>query len=131
MATPPPIVSSRYCCEVGDPACLKSTLLSAVMSVNVTGDWPLGPAGGGALGNSSEPYARPGRGVGVGCCAVALTAQTSSKTIERSGQTYLGSVSIILPTIDLALRLINQVVISFARNLFPKCRADNCFRLAP
>jgi hypothetical protein len=52
MATPPPIVSSKYFNEVGDAACLKSIFVKAVISANVTGDDACGPGGGGVFGKS-------------------------------------------------------------------------------
>src|SRR5258708_533575 len=74
IATPPPIVSSKYFRDVGEPACLKAIFIAAVMSVKVTVDGPFGPGGGGVFGNSSVLYERPVRGVGegVGCCALTL-----------------------------------------------------------
>jgi hypothetical protein len=66
MATPPPIVSNKYFCEVGDPECLKLTFVSAVMSVKITGEGACGPGGGGFFGISVTLYERPVRWVGVG-----------------------------------------------------------------
>src|SRR4030095_11570613 len=87
IATPPPIVSSRYFTEVGEPACLKSSFKLAVMSLNVTGDSPCGPAGGGVFGKSAAVYARPVRGVGDGdgpvCCPTTLT-QTDVRLITAT-----------------------------------------------
>ena len=55
------------------------------MSVNVTGEGPCGPGGGGVFGRSPPPYDRPVRGVGVGVCATALTedAMRATKSNER------------------------------------------------
>src|SRR6266851_7249150 len=84
MSTPPPMVSKRYLTEVGEPSCLKSIFVSAVMSVNVTGDGACGPGGGGVLGRSPELYERPawGVGVGVGCCANIGQADPSTTRIR-------------------------------------------------
>ena len=82
MATPPPIVSSRYFTDVGEPACLKVSLLLLVTSVNVTVDGAVGPAGKGVFGNASTLYERPicgvGLGEGIGVCAAAALDRVSS-----------------------------------------------------
>src|SRR5580765_7218534 len=72
MATPPPIVSSKYFRGVAEEECLKRIPVAAVTSVKVTGDVAWGPAGGGVLGKAGALYDRPVRsGVAVGdgvCC---------------------------------------------------------------
>ena len=74
MATPPPIVSSKYFLGVAEGACLKPIPDCAVTLVKVTGEIPCGPAGGGVFGKAGAMYDRPvrsgvavGDGTGVGC----------------------------------------------------------------
>ena len=49
-----------------------------VTSEKVTVEGAFGPGGGGVFGNSPEVYERPGRGVGVGCCADAVMKEQAS-----------------------------------------------------
>ena len=58
------------------------------MSENVTVDGAFGPGGGGVLGKLSELYERPGRGVGVGVCALTPAIEMTRKIVTSTVLTH-------------------------------------------
>lgn len=120
---------------MGEPACLKLILLSAVMSVNVTGEGACGPAGGGFFGNSPTLYERPARGVGVGgaCCPTTGAEAAESNKINTTNDEKFAEITrsrrrlSLLPFLSrltllvllitwIPLCPINQFIIPFVRN---------------